>query len=208
MSQLAYAVTDVRDDTLDELMKLSDHCDTLVDKAVFRTGSISLASMVYLHTLVERFQPTTIIEIGTFIGKSTYTMLDVASVHHLYTCDMHNDCLPTTPRLTCFPGLTSTQMLAQLVEKGVKADFFFFDGRLSAVDLSLILRLSTWNTVYACDDYHENVPPSQFQYGKGVANIGLLAPYLKEHTLIDPPETVADVDGFTTIAALIPKELV
>ena len=35
-------------------------------------------------------------------------------------------------------------------------------------------------------------------------NIGIF----KEHTLIDPPETVADVDGFTTIAALVPKELV
>src|SRR3990167_90299 len=136
-------------------------------------------------------------------GTSTMTILDEPSVRHVYTCDMHNDCLENSSRLTCFPKQTSTQMLGQLVDHGVKAELFFFDGRLSPSDVALILRLSQWNTVYVFDDYHENEQPAQFQYGKGVSNIALVEPFLKEYVLIEPPETVGDTESIMTIAALV-----
>ena len=207
MSTLTYQM-DVSSERRGGLTRLSAYCDALEQDADFKTGSISLASMAYLRMLMERYHPAIVIEVGTFIGKSTLTMLDEPSVEHLYTCDMHNDCLSNTTRLTCHPMKTSTSMLGGLVDNGVKADAFFFDGRLSPSDVPLILRLSKWNTVYIFDDYHEEPPGCQFTHGKGVFNIALLEPFLSEHTFVGPPERVGDLDGFTTIAMLVPKELV
>lgn len=187
---------------------IASACDQFVPSADFQTGSVSLAAMAYLRLLCERFHPATIIEIGTFIGKSTSAMLSEPSVQHVYSCDMHNDCLQNSDRLTCFPLTTSTAMLGQVMERGVKADLFFFDGRLSPSDVPLVLRLSKWNTVYVFDDYHENPPGEQFPFGKGVFNLSLLEPFLPEHVFIEPPEQVGDVEGWTTIAVLLPKELV
>lgn len=179
--------------------------NVLIEDAAFKTGSISLTAMVYLRQLCEVYQPLTVVEVGTFIGKSTYTILNEPSVQHVYTCDKDNDCLRDTARLTCHPSMTSTEMLGKLVQAGVYADMFFFDGRLSPVDVALILRLSKWNTLYVFDDYHENPPGEQFQYGKGVFNVSLIEPFLKAYRLIEPP--VGDSECFTTIAVLLPKEL-
>lgn len=207
MSTLTYEM-DVPDERLAGLMLLSSYCDTLEQDAVFKTGSISLASMAYLRMLMERYTPTIVIEVGTFIGKSTFTIIDEPSVLHLYTCDMSNDCLGNTPRLTCHPMTTSTAMLGKLAGEGVKADLFFLDGRLSPSDVPLILRLSRWNTVYVFDDYHEEPPGCQFTHGKGVFNIALLEPFLHEHTFVGPPARVGDIEGFTTMSLLCPKEMV
>lgn len=198
----------ISDDRRTALETISADCETFRDAAIFKTGSISLAAMAYLRELVTQFQPNIVIEIGTFIGKSTHCFLDAPSVKHVYTCDLHNDCLQSDDRLTCHPYMTSTAMLARLLQHGLIADLFFFDGRLSPSDVPLILRLSRWKTVYLFDDYHENPPGEQFQYGKGVFNVALLEPFLREHTFLGPPEHVDDLDGFTTIAGLVPKELV
>ena len=202
---LTYEPVSVDQVLLNLLRDKYEQCERLRPLATYNTGSISEAAGVYLYLLCERFRPRTIVEIGTFIGKSARSMTILCDgLEMLYTCDMNNDCIPSTPLITCHPKTISTQMLGGLVEKGVKADFFFFDGRIQVPDLALILRLSHPNTVYAFDDY-------EYLNGKmmkGVANIMMLHPYLKEHVLVSPPAKVGDLDSKTSIAVLVPKELV
>lgn len=160
--------------------------------AKFNTGSIPEAAGVALRALTTWLKPTTIIEVGTFIGVSTQAM----ESERIYTCDRSNDCLSSTRRIRCHPYQGSTQMLGPLVDQGVKADVFFFDGRIQLPDLPLILRLSTPDTVYVFDDY--------LGAEKGVSNVGLLRPYLKDYALITP---VGIVRNTMTLALLVPRRL-
>ncbi len=88
-------------------------------------------------------------------------------------------------------------MLAELLAKGVCAEFMFFDGRLQDDDLPMIRRLSTPQTVYAFDDFtgHE----------KGIWNVRRFIPLLPGYRLIPPPKKVPGYKGDTTIAVLIPE---
>lgn len=179
-------------------------CESLRPKAVYNTGSITEAAVVYLRSLCEMYEPRTIVEVGTFIGTSTTAMAACRTVQAVYTCDKDNDCLPSEGKIHCFPKQTSTQMLATLTgHHGMSAidpvDFFFFDGRIQAQDLALILRLSKPSTIYVFDDFeHEE---------KGVLNVRLLAPYLKHCALVPPPVNVAGLQTRTTIACLVPKDM-
>lgn len=172
--------------------------DTLRAKARYNTGSITPAACAYLWTLCRKFSPKIVVEIGTFIGNSTLVLASHAL--HVYTCDKDNDCLHASPIITTHPQTTSTEMLWGLVESGVKADLFFFDGRIQGPDLALILRLSHPFTVYLFDDYE--------RMEKGTCNVGMLYPYLKDYTLVHPPSKIEGYDTTTCIAGLVPKELV
>lgn len=164
-------------------------------RAAYNTGTISEAACLYLHALTMKLQTKVAIEIGTFIGTST-TMMAAA---HVYTCDKSNDCLESSARVTCFPHTGSKRMLSTLVHRNVKADFFFFDGRIRESDPPFIHRLSKPTTVYAFDDYEGNE--------KGVMNVARLHPELRGYVLIPPPASVLELDSKTTIAALVPEAL-
>lgn len=172
--------------------------ERLRKRADFNTGSISPASMAYLWQLIDRIKPTIAVEIGTFIGNSTQILAFFCQ--HVYTCDKDNDCVDRTRVIHPHPKTTSTAMLYELVRKGVKADVFFFDGRIQGPDLSLILRLSHPMTSYLFDDFNGKE--------KGVVNVALLYPYLRTHAFVHPPKDVNNLGGGTTIAALLPKEFV
>src|SRR3990167_7867319 len=176
---------------------IQTYAETLREKAVYKTGSISPAASAYLWTLCEKFKPQTVIEIGTFIGNSTLILAGHAKT--VYTCDKDNDCIAESAVIKTYPKTRSTDMLLDLVQKNIKADLFFFDGRIQGPDLALILRLSHPFTVYLFDDYE--------RMEKGTCNVGMLYPYLKDYTLVHPPKQVADYDTTTCIAGLIPKEL-
>jgi uncharacterized Rossmann fold enzyme len=169
----------------------ASYAETLRPKARYNTGTISLPAMLVLRALTEVMRPTTVIEIGTFIGSSTLAIEHGLRGGHVYTCDKDNDCLPSTPTRTCHPYVTSTAMLTELAAKGVKADLFFFDGRIQLPDVALILRCSKPSTVYAFDDYIGSE--------KGVANVARLQPALPNHGLI---ERAPGADPSVTIAML------
>lgn len=82
-------------------------------------------------------------------------------------------------------------MLVNLVDKGLKVDLFFFDGRIQLPDLPMILKLSHSKTLYAFDDYMDNE--------KGTVNVELLRQFLPKHGLVGP-QWKPDV----TIALLVP----
>lgn len=199
LNRYFYYEPEVPLDVLHAMRALSDSLEPLREHAIYKTGSINEASMCYLYLMMEKFQPKTVVEIGTFIGKSTMAMLSYASLEKLYTCDKDNACLETNCRRVCYPKTTSTAMLADLVEK-VHVDFWFIDGRIQGPDIALMLRMSHANTVWAFDDYEK--------LEKGVVNVGILFPYLDDHCLVSPPETIMGATGACTIAMLVPKELV
>lgn len=176
---------------LDELQTAYAIADARRSLARFNTGSISLETGLLLRALCNWRKPKVVVEIGTFIGKSTVALQgDV-----IYTCDRDNDCLPSTDRIRTHPYQTSTEMLSKLVAEGVKVDLFFFDGRLADEDIPLVHALSRPDTVYAFDDYYQG--PT----GKGMANAAKLLPGLQDYGFVPPHETFGDR---TTLALLVP----
>lgn len=160
--------------------------------ARFNTGSITLETGLLLRALCHWKRPRVIVEIGTFIGKSTVSL---QATERLYTCDRDNDCFPTTHNIFPHPFMTSTALLKSLVGTGERVDLFFFDGRLTDEDVALVLQLSRPSTIYAFDDYHVS--------GKGHANVEKLAPRLPFCGLVEPYTAFA---GRTTLALLVPDQ--
>lgn len=189
---LVYAFPEVRAD----IHELHVHAENRRQLAHYNTGSIPEESAVALRAFALWLAPEIVIEVGTFIGFSTEALL-APCVKRIYTCDKDNDCLKPTKRITCYPKTRSTQMLRALAESGVKADLFFFDGRIQDEDLSLIAKLSKPFTAYLFDDF--------VGQEKGVINVDKLAPQLPDHVLLapDPPETIYGM----SIAALLPRGL-
>lgn len=179
---------------IDDIRAQAVVAETRRSRALYNTGTISEAACLYLRALCARFAPAVAIEIGTFIGTSTLAI--AAHAGRVFTCDKDNDCLRSTKTITTYPRHRSTHMLADLVHKGIRASFFFFDGRIQIEDLRLIEMLSLPGTVYAFDD-HEGEE-------KGVINVRRLWPTLLGYTLIPPPPRVGNLDSTTTIACLVP----
>lgn len=179
-------------DAVTELIKFIKQAEPLRAHARYNTGSISLETMLMLRAACFYYKPKIIIEIGTFIGCSTYAL---EASERLYTCDLSNDCLVATDNVIPHPFTTSTQLLSKLVSDGAcgDVDLFFFDGRLLAEDVPLIQHLSHPRTIYLFDDCVDKQ--------KGIANLKLLAPALPDHGAISPNVSFA---GRSTLGALIP----
>jgi hypothetical protein len=162
-------------------------------RARYNTGTIPEASVRCLRGLTARVKPKVAIEIGTFIGTSAAAMV----AGHIYTCDLQNDCLPRSPRITPHPLTKSTSMLGRLVTAGVRAEFFFFDGRLRDGDVDFVLHLAQPGAVFAFDDYEGQE--------KGVLNVDRIRPLLTGYRLELPAGIVDDLEVPSTIAALVPE---
>lgn len=159
--------------------------------ARYNTGSIGMETAILLRALCAWKQPRVAVEVGTFIGKSTAML----KAERVYTCDKDNDCFPSDDRVVTHPFMTSTQMLELLSGAGVKADLFFFDGRLSDEDVPLVLAVAAPGAVFAMDDFHDG--PT----GKGLANVRKLLPQLPGYGLVEPYEAFK---GRSTLALLVP----
>ena len=124
------------------------------------TGSMSLEATKLLWLLGRYFSPKVIVEVGTYIGRSTAALYMGArpAIEKLYTCDATFDAwdpghLASAGEIEYFGKTTSTQMFEQLVSRGVKADLFFLDGRLQDGDLSLLPSMTHTKTVFMLDDF-------------------------------------------------------
>lgn len=181
---------------IEDLRKEADQAAARRARAHYNTGSLGAAAAFMLRTLAEVLRPAVTIEVGTFIGTSTEALRHGSG--HIYTCDRSNDCYPSSDQVTTFPRRSATEMFAELLARGVKADLFFFDGRLTAADVPLILRLSKPGTVYVFDDYEPG--------GKGAANVPLLRPFLPGvRVLVPPPQPPPGLGGPLTLASLWPE---
>lgn len=182
---------------IDDLRQIVTINESRRVNAKYNTGTVTFNQMTQLACIAFEHKPSTIVEIGTFIGNSAMAFQYGYPVGHVYTCDRSNDCFPSTPTLHTYPGMESTNMLARLVDQKIKADLFFFDGRLQPNDLELVRDLSHDRTLYLFDDYHG--------MRKGVINARILGTlFPKSRVLLEPDVRVPD----STLAAITPPELV
>ena len=175
----------LRSKSINGLGGLFDELDGLRDRADYNTGSLDRQDIADLQEIVSHFQPVTVAEVGTFIGRSTAAMAKVMQDGGMiHTCDVSNDIklplLSNAVGVCQYPKQTSTQMFQSLVGSGTRVDLFYIDGRLAADDVQLIKKLMHDRTVFVADDF--------VGIEKGVANAmnllaGLGAPF---YTLIYP----------------------
>lgn len=155
-----------------------------------KTGSTNDASLIALWAVKRYFKPKRIVEIGTYIGKSTFVLArGDATVH---TCDMtHNFKLPIFGNVTQYHS-SSTEMLAKL---DGKIDHLHLDGRLQTEDKAHLERLFHAETIVTLDDFEGTE--------KGVVN----AMQFQGRILVYPPErelTERFAMGDATTAILLP----
>ena len=163
-------------------------CDSTRTGMAYNTGSISLASAFSLYGLVRFVRPSTIFEIGTFIGRSTLSMAAAMDVSgdggHIYTCDGSNDALLPPGKVKCpittYPRTMSHDALQRFTQEGRQIDMLHIDGRIASADLDIITKHSNPRVVVALDDFEGNE--------KGVANLALMRtnPFFRRHALVYP----------------------
>ncbi|MGI9082704.1 MAG: O-methyltransferase [Candidatus Fonsibacter lacus] len=174
--------------------------------ANYNTGSISLSSAFSLFLLIKHFKPMRILEIGTFIGKSTISMAramdEFTDKGEIFTCDHSNEIkLPFAgnTKITQFMLQDSTKMLECLTGK---FDLIFIDGRLKIQDIKIILNLITDKSIIVFDDF-EGIE-------KGIANLMLLreSKELFHHFQINPPSEeflkLHDFQSHSLLGLLVP----
>lgn len=196
----------------EEKRKLFDNLislENLRDEADYNTGSISMSQAYLLYLFLKYFKPIKVIEIGTFIGRSTISMANAIETYSdngkIYTCDFSNDIkLPWNGKckIKQFPKTKSGEMLNNL--KG-EYDLVFIDGRISDEELSTFERLINQNTIIILDDF-EGIE-------KGVVNLAKLRQInkLNQHLLIN---TISEdllkqynLHNHSRMGALIPMTL-
>jgi predicted O-methyltransferase YrrM len=150
--------------------------ETLRKEADFNTGSISTATACGLYGLTKWLAPKSLIEIGTFIGRSTIALARGMTAARpqaiLYTCDADNRIeLPKVEGCVIrqFPKTSSTDMFRTLLRENLTGciDMAYIDGRLRDGDELLLKKLCRSDVVIVFDDFRE--------VEKGTANAVTLA---------------------------------
>lgn len=158
-----------------------------------QTGSTSNASLIALWAVKRYFRPKRVVEIGTYIGKSTFVL--ARGETEVHTCDMtHNFKLPIYANITQYHS-SSTEMLAKL---DGQIDHLHIDGRLQPDDRAHLERLFHPETIITLDDF-EGIE-------KGVWNAMQIN--LSNRILVYPPErqlTERFAMGDATTAIILPN---
>ena len=171
------------------------------------TGSMSLEATKLLWLLGRYFAPKVIVEVGTYIGRSTAALFMGARpvIQKLYTCDATFDAwdpghLAASGEIEYFGKTTSTQMFEHLVARGVQADLFFLDGRLQDADLGFLQAMSHSKTVFVLDDFEG--------LEKGIINGIKLREIYPNLILMSPNATARkNVERPSPLALLVPPEV-
>ncbi len=151
-----------------------DSLDDLRDQSTFNTGSVSSTTAWILFSLCLFFKPKNILEVGSFIGKSTFSMALAADTYlkekksEIFCCDLSNKIIfpnLTTTKIHQFHKTTSTDMLKQIEDEKI-FDLIHLDGKLNPKDFDLLKNKISQNTLFAFDDFDGN--------NKGVINYHLL----------------------------------
>jgi hypothetical protein len=153
------------------LFEKLDSLDNLRNQSSYNTGSISSTTAWLLFSITLFFKPKTIIEVGSFIGKSTFSMAFAADNYlfeggcKIFCCDYSNEIkFPelTQTKIKQFHKTSSTKMITQL-EMDMIIDFIHLDGRLEGEDCILLKDKISEDTIFILDDFEGNE--------KGVVNL-------------------------------------
>jgi hypothetical protein len=193
------------EEAVSETSRVFEHAEEISKLFETQTGSISRTSALLIWLLARYFQPKTIAEVGTYIGRSTLSLRGGAAstLEFLATCDGSYDCwMPpvndANMPIRYFGKTTSTVMFQQLVTEEKKIDLFLLDGRISKEDIDLIQKLRTANSVFIVDDF-EGVE-------KGVVNVLMLRERFNDLLLLAPEYDLSDGwNDSHSLAVLVPS---
>ncbi len=203
--------TEINDGKRENLFFELSRLEELREKADYNTGSISNAAAWCLYCVVKYFAPQKIMEIGTFIGKSSWSMAkaqDDCYIDNTYfvTCDFSNNITIPWNGKTKFKQYKKQSSTDMLKGEKISPDLVLMDGRVQVDDLELFERLINPKTIILLDDF-EGVE-------KGVVNYMQLKKLKKLHShfLIYPCkrsrlEKIGETSHSTT-AVLLPNSLI
>tara|TARA_B100001250_G_scaffold414568_1_gene453958 strand:- start:92 stop:607 length:516 start_codon:yes stop_codon:yes gene_type:complete len=124
-------------------------------------NSTSNEDCYFLKKLCKEYNPTKILEIGTFVGKSAYAMAS-ASECMIYTVDCNMDKFLKPPkykhladRIIRHPRMHSIDFWKNYPDQN-GFDFIFVDGWLKQEDVENIFERTLDNFWFACHDYRFN----------------------------------------------------
>ncbi len=148
-----------------------DSLDGLRSQSSYNTGSISSTTAWLLFSTTLFFRPKIIMEVGSFIGKSTFSMAFAADSYlsegdcKIFCCDSSNEIkFPelTQTKIKQFHKTSSTEMIKKL-EMNMIIDLIHLDGRLENEDCILLKDKICEDTIFILDDFEGNE--------KGVVNL-------------------------------------
>lgn len=140
--------------------------------------AVSLPDALYVYTLIRKYKPKVVVELGTWIGTVTRVIMlgmfdnDNENIGDIYTCDKRHAYLTINDKVKYY-NCKSTKMLKKLSKEGIKIDFCFVDACLQKKDPKLIKGLFRDKVVFATHDFKE---PDD----KGIRNIKLMKDLLKK----------------------------
>lgn len=195
-----------------DFFKKIDSLEELRLQSSYNTGSISSTTSWLLFSITLFYKPKIICEVGSFIGKSTFSMAFAADTYSneyaclIYCCDYSNEInFPniTSTKIKQFHKKSSTEMFKS-IESDQNIDLLHLDGRLQNEDFDLLKNKISENTIIILDDFEGNE--------KGVVNLNaLLNSNLisrKSHCLIYPVQEETKINYSllekSTSAAIIP----
>ena len=144
-----------------DFLKQIDTLDALRYQSDYNTGSISTTTAWLLFSITLFFKPKSIFEIGSFIGKSTFSMAFAADMYshehkcEIFCCDMSNK-IPfpklSKTKITQFHKTSSSEMLKSIDIKK-NCDLIHLDGSLQNEDFELLKQRLNDQTIFVLDDF-------------------------------------------------------
>jgi predicted O-methyltransferase YrrM len=114
----------------------------------------------FLSMLILEYKPKNIMEIGTWVGTTSYAMALTSKDATIYTCDNNNKFvnlnIEQNNRIINHPNTHSTVFLNNMVNNNIKFDMIFNDASLSEEDCKLICNLSNDEFIFVTHDYYNS----------------------------------------------------
>jgi predicted O-methyltransferase YrrM len=163
----------IENTSLRHLTDIKNVMDKMIDitKPLFsecnNSDTTGFSDCSFLSMLIMEYKPKTIMEIGTWVGTTSYTMATTSNDVIIYTCDNNNRFvnlqIEQCNRIKIHPNTHSTQFLKRLNEQKIIFDMIFNDASLSDEDCNLICELSKNEFIFVTHDYYN----SEGGYEKG-----------------------------------------
>lgn len=126
------------------------YCD--VDD-VDASGAILEHDVEVLYTLVKKYNPKTIIEVGSWFGTSAMVMDKASNGAAIYTCDKNNVYVYESETVKFF-NKGSGNFFSKMIKANVRADFMFIDGQI-VEDIAKLPKCMAKNCVILFHDYEK-----------------------------------------------------
>ena len=120
-------------------------------------NSTGYPDLRFLYSLVRYLKPSTIIEIGTWIGSSTYWMTQALKKNncgHIYTFDLNNhSCIENDDDNKYITYYTNNYAHKELRKVSCSAEFVFLDANLDNITVNELLKKCTPKTIFVTHDF-------------------------------------------------------